>query len=177
MASFELSAFEVVQDIAIVAAIEIPRSGIIKTGFWINDPEQKIVWPPTQDEIGHQDYLWQNTCFELFIGVKEQDYYREINLAPTAWQAYAFEEYRFPEDLPPQPAQDIALLELQRTPFGLTAVIDINAFLHAEQLKMSHLFLGLTAVITTAQKQHFFAMQHSSPQADFHNKRDWLYQL
>ena len=45
------------------------------------------------------------------------------------------------------------------------------------KLKWSDLYLGLTAVFNTTQGMHYFAMQHSSPQADFHNKRDWLHHL
>jgi len=35
----------------------------------------------------------------------------------------------------------------------------------------------LSAVLKTSQEVHYFAMQHSSPQPDFHNKRDWLHQF
>jgi hypothetical protein len=44
------------------------------------------------------------------------------------------------------------------------------------KLKWSDLYLGLSAVLNTT-RYHYFAMQHSSPQADFHNKRDWLHQF
>ncbi len=105
-----------------------------------------------------------------------EDYYREINLSPSqAWQAYQFEEYRYPENMPPVAAYDIELNQLKRTHYGLNVSIDLSEFMLANKLKWSDLFLGLSAVLNTTQGQHFFAMQHSGQQADFHNKRDWLH--
>ncbi len=125
-----------------------------------------------------QDFLWENTCFEVFIGVKGEDYYREINLSPSqAWQAYQFEEYRYPEDMPPQVAYDIELNQLKRTHYGLNVSIDLTEFMLQHKLKWADLYLGLSAVLNTSQGQQFYAMQHSGQQADFHNKRDWLHQF
>ena len=178
MASFELSAFQPTRDLSIVAAIESPASGIIQLGFWLNDPMQQIIW--TDKVAGHPrlDFLWEHTCFELFIGIRDQDQYIEVNLSPSgAWQSYHFEEYRYPETMPPPLNSKIELVELKRTGFGLTATIDINLFLHHHKIAMKDLFVGISAVIQTTAKTHYFAMQHSSPEADFHNKRDWLHQF
>lgn len=178
MASFELSAFQPTRDLSIVAAVESPASGIIQLGFWLNDPMQQIIWADKVAGHPRRDYLWEQTCFELFIGIKDQDQYIEINLAPSgAWQSYHFEEYRYPETTPPPINSKIELVELKRTGFGLTATIDINLFLHHHKIAMKDLFIGISAVIVTATKTHYFAMQHSSPEADFHNKRDWLHQF
>ena len=177
MASFDLLAFKPTRDIQIVSAIEAPSVGVIQLGFWINDPNQSIIWNLPAAGHPRRDFLWERTCFELFIGVKDEDFYREINLSDSGeWQAYQFEEYRYPEHMPPLAAYDIELIGLQRTKFGLTASVDINPFLHQHDLKMKDTYFGLSAVIATPDQQHLFAMQHSSPQADFHNKRDWLYQ-
>lgn len=177
MASFDLVAFEPIRDIQLVGALEAPSVGIIKLGFWVSDPNQSIVWNLPAAGHPRRDFLWEKTCFEVFIGVKDEDFYREINLSDSGeWQAYQFEEYRYPEFIPPLPAQDIELIDLQRTKFGVTATIDLNPFLHQHQVKIKDVYLGLSAVLATKTNTHFFAMQHSSPHADFHNKRDWLYQ-
>lgn len=178
MASYELSAFDRFSAITLVGAIEQQVPAAVNVGFWLRDPNQWLLYPEPVAAHSRQDYLWQHTCYEIFIGVKGQDYYREVNLSPSqAWQAYQFEEYRFPEDMPPLPADDIALNHLQRTHYGLNVSLDLSQFMRQNQLKWSDLYLGLTAVLETTQGMHYFAMQHSSPQADFHNKRDWLHQL
>ena len=177
MASYELSAFDRrFQAISVVSAIEQVSPFTLNVGFWIRDPNQWIEWPALVAAHPRQDFLWENTCFEIFIGVKHEDFYREINLSPSqAWQVYQFEEYRYPEEMPPLAAYDIELNQLKRTHYGLNVSLDLTEFMLKYKLKWSDLFIGLTAVLKTAQGEQFYAMQHSSPNADFHNKRDWLH--
>ena len=179
MASYELNAFDRrMQAISLVGAIEQQSPYNLNVGFWLRDPNQLILWPELVAAHPRQDFLWEDTCFEIFIGVKNQDFYREINLSPSqAWQAYHFEEYRYPEEIPPCPAYDIELNQLKRTHYGLNVSLDFSEFMLKHQLKWHDLYLGLSAVLKTSQGTHYFAMQHSSPEADFHNKRDWLHQF
>lgn len=179
MASYELTTCDQpLQSIALVAAIEQQSPNLINLGFWLTDPLQCVEWP--QPVTGHprQNFLWEQSCYEIFIGVKDQDMYREINLSPShAWQAYQFEEYRYPEQIPPLAATDIELIQLKKTHYGLNATLDLSQFMHEQKLNWSEIYVGLTAVLKTSQKTYYFAMQHSGPQADFHNKRDWLHQF
>ncbi|KGT48470.1 MULTISPECIES: DOMON-like domain-containing protein [Acinetobacter] len=177
MASYELNAFDRrFQAISLVGAIEQQSPFILNVGYWLRDPNQYVLWPDLVAAHPRQDYLWEQTCFEIFIGVRDEDFYREINLSPSqAWQAYQFEEYRYPEDMPPQPAYDIDLVQLKRTHYGMNVSLDLTDFMNQHKLKWSDLFIGLSAVLKTSQGEHYYAMQHSSSQADFHNKRDWLH--
>jgi hypothetical protein len=176
MASYELNAFDRFYDVSLVGAIEQVTPFTINVGYWLRDPNQLIEYPEIVASNPRQDFLWEQTCFEIFIGVKGEDYYREINLSPSqAWQSYQFEEYRYPEDMPPQVAYDIELNQLKRTHYGLNVSLDLTEFMVTHKLKWDDLFIGLSAVLKTAKGTHFYAMQHSSPNADFHNKRDWLH--
>ena len=177
MASYELSAFDRrFQSISLVAAIEQQSPYSLNVGYWLRDPNQFIQWPELVQDYPRQDFLWEHTCFEIFIGVQGEDFYREINLSPSqAWQVYQFEEYRYPEDMPPPAAYDIELNQLKRTHYGLNVSLDLTEFMVEHKLKWADLFIGLTAVLKTSQGDQYFAMQHSSPEADFHNKRDWLH--
>ena len=111
MASYELNAFDKrFQAISLVGAIEQQSPYTLNVGYWLRDPNQFIQWPDMVASHPRLDYLWQDTCYEIFIGVKDEDFYREINLSPSqAWQAYDFEEYRYPEDMPPKAAYDIEI--------------------------------------------------------------------
>ena len=41
------------------------------------------------------DGLWQHTCFEAFIGIKDSSAYYEFNFSPSSeWAAYQFRAYR-----------------------------------------------------------------------------------
>ncbi|WP_445115240.1 DOMON-like domain-containing protein [Acinetobacter sp. WZC-1] len=184
MASYELHAFDrAPPSISVVAAVEQQSPFTLNAGYWIRDPDQLIQYPDSIAGHPRRDYLWQQTCFEIFVGVQHQDFYREINLSPSqAWQVYQFEEYRYPEDMPPRTAHDIALNQLQRTHYGLNVSLDLTDFMTENNLKWADLFFGLSAVINItdrqhADQQHHYAIQHSSPTADFHNKRDWLHRF
>ncbi|AMW79464.1 hypothetical protein AMD27_11600 [Acinetobacter sp. TGL-Y2] len=177
MASYELSDFDRrFQSISVVGAVEQQGLTSLNVGFWVRDPNQMIIYPDLIAHNPRQDFLWQDTCFEIFIGVRGEDFYREINLSPSeAWQAYQFEEYRYPEDMPPQAAFDIGINQLKKTHYGLNVSVDLSAFMMNHKLKWSDMFLGLSAVFKTENADRYYAMQHSSPSADFHNKRDWLH--
>lgn len=179
MASYELVAFDrKFRAVSIVSALEQQANNILNLGFWLNDPEQQVCWPTLVTAHPRQDFLWKDTCFEVFLGVQGRDDYREINLSGSqAWQAYQFEEYRYPEQSPPPVAHDIDLVSLSKTHYGLSAKIDLSVWLDAENIRWNELYLGLSAVISTAQGQHYFAMQHSASEADFHNKHDWLHRF
>ncbi len=111
-----------------------------------------------------QDFLWEQTCFEIFIGVQGEDFYREINLSPSqAWQAYAFEEYRYPEQMPPVAAYDIELNQLKRTHYGLNVSLDLTKFMLKHKLKWTDLFIGLTAVLKTSQRRAFLCHATQQP--------------
>lgn len=178
MASYELTAFDQrCSAISLVTAIDQQAPYTLHIGYWVTDPQRQIIWP-TATQISQQHYLWEHTCFEVYIGVRQQDYYREINLSPSlAWQQYQFEEYRYPEQIPPEVSNDIRLLQLKRTHYGMNVSLDLSEFMLNHQLSWPDLFVATTAVIETPQGLEYFAMQHSGTAADFHNKRHWLHQL
>ena len=179
MASYELSAFDRrFQSISLVGAIEQQGPYTLNVGYWLRDPNQLMQWPELVNENPRQDFLWEQTCYEIFIGVHGEDFYREINLSPSqAWQVYQFEEYRYLEYIAPQAATDIVHNYHKRTHYGLSVSLDLTEFMLKHKLQWANLFLSLSAVLKTSQGNQYYAMQHSSPNADFHNKRDWLHQF
>lgn len=193
MASYELDSFVPNRNIRIVVAAETLLPASVRLVFLVIDPGQQIVWPTTQQieqshdntaqsfEMGYarRDYLWQHTCFELFVGIKNKTAYREINLSPAqAWNCYQFEQYRQPAQMPPVPAQDIQLLELKAQPQKLEAILDLQQFLQTNECQWDDLVFGLTSVVKLKNNSElYFALSHSTDQPDFHCKRDWTASL
>lgn len=193
MPSYELESFAPNRSIRLVAATELLPPFSMRVLFWLIDPEQQVVWPESvegttavlspnvEDDLGYAryDYLWQQTCLELFIGIKGQSGYREINLSPAeVWNCYQFDDYRQPEQTPPVMATDIQLLEIQAHPQKLHAVVNFQQLLQEYDCRISDLNIGVSAVLKLKnEKTLFFSLQHSGKQADFHCKKDWTAQL
>ena len=141
--------------------------------FELIDPQHELIWQP-QSGMTRQDYLWENTCFEAFIGSPDHRNYFELNLSPTrAWNLYRFTDYRTPNIMPPLPVHEPALIKFDVTHNTISAEIDLVAL----ELADMEIKLGLTAVIKTADSLHYFAIQHPVLHADFHDSQGWTIRL
>ena len=122
------------------------------------------------------DYLWQQTCFEAFIGAEGQKGYLEFNLSPSSeWAIYAFEDHRRgmrnPE-LKNEPAITVVRDEKQ---VRLTAIIDLTGL---PDMDSNQLELAATAVIEEQNgRKSLWALAHPSGNPDFHNRDCFVHQL
>ena len=146
--------------------------------YQLNDPQQQIIWPHmhTQLEPTRQDYLWQSTCFELFVQAVGSSEYLELNLSPAQlWNAYRFNDYRSPAQMPPRRDDRLKVLSLEVDTHTrqLVAVVDLSECFVAGQA----LRVGLTCVLKDQAGQcSYWALQHGG-QPDFHRASDWLVQV
>lgn len=192
MPSYELESYSPCHAVRVVAATELLLPASIKLIFLVMDPENQVAWPesksiPTQNVVSEQqwgllkraDYLWQHTCFELFVGIKDQPDYREINLSPAqAWQCYQFEDYRQPDQMPPLAANDIELIDFAASTGKLQATLNLQGFIEKQDCYLEDLKLGISSVIQLKSgKEHYFALQHTGDIADFHRQADWTIRL
>lgn len=136
--------------------------------FEIRGDVKNILWP-TSPAKGRHHELWKQTCFELFTSesLTPESPYFEVNVAPTgAWNIYEFSSYR--QGM--KESQNYKILDIS------SEVSDNQALLEF-RLEMDHTlpkFIGLTCVIQTQDgDSQYWALQHSSPKADFHDKKTW----
>jgi len=55
----------------------------------------ELVIPASADIPARKNHLWEKTCFELFLAVKNSPQYWEFNLSPAGhWNVYRFGAYR-----------------------------------------------------------------------------------
>jgi len=144
--------------------------------YQLNDPQQQIIWPDTQAVLMRQDYLWESTCFELFVQAVGSSEYLELNLSPARlWNAYRFDEYRSPAQMPPRRDDRLKVLSLEVDTHTrqLLAVIDLSdCFVAGQALRV-----GLTCVLKDQAGQcSYWALQHGG-EPDFHRASDWLIQV
>ncbi len=129
--------------------------------------------PPTR-----RNGLWQATCFEFFLGVKNSPRYWEFNLSPAGpWNVYRFAAYR-------QGRQEEAAFaslpgRVRRRPdlWELALELDL-AFLFSIVRPDQALEVGISAVIQLRDGElTYWALTHRGPQADFHRRDGFIIQL
>lgn len=150
---------------------EFTRSGRELTfRYSLQDPKAEVLDGLRPSPVGgwtRANELWKTTCFEAFWGMPGESKYWELNLSPSkqAWNLYVFKGYREPQ--PPSPAFDCELVKVEMTPTTLEATLK-------SALNLKTMELSLTAIIRTLSGVNYFALKHSSPQADFHSRDSFI---
>jgi hypothetical protein len=119
--------------------------------------------------------LWEETCFEFFLGVKDSPGYWEFNLSPAGhWNVYRFAGYR--QGMAEETALTSLPLSVQRRPdsLAISLELDVGRIVAADQ----PLQVGITAVIKLAGGGlTYWALTHPGPQADFHRRDGFAVEL
>ena len=119
--------------------------------------------------------LWEETCFEFFLGVKDAPGYWEFNLSPAGhWNVYRFAGYR------QGMAEETGLTSLplsvrcRADSLEVALELDVGRIVSANQ----PLVVGIAAVIKLAGNGlTYWALTHPGPQADFHRRDSFLVEL
>lgn len=127
------------------------------------------------------DFLWQQDCFECFIGHMDEPAYLEIN-ANTAgeFNSYQFDDYRTPDVMPPvaNHAYDVQSFVYQDEVafcFGFE-VANFKATKTATSIDVARLKINPTVIlypmIDGQAVPIYYAYQHAIP-PDFHQRSAW----
>ena len=120
-----------------------------------------------------QDNLWEHTCFEFFLGLKDSTTYWEFNLAPAKhWNVFRFANYR--QNIAEEMAFDTLPFEvsLQNDTLLLNLEISLDKIISESDLEV-----GITAVIEDKQQLSYWALTHPAEEADFHHRDSFAIQL
>ena len=119
--------------------------------------------------------LWEETCFEFFLGVKDAPQYWEFNLSPAGhWNVYRFTGYR------QGMAEETALTSLPLSVRRRSDSLEVSLELDVERIVAADqpLTVGIAAVIKLAGGGlTYWALTHPGPQADFHRRDSFLVEL
>jgi hypothetical protein len=116
--------------------------------------------------------LWRHTCCEVFVQGEDAPAYREFNFSPsTAWQAYAFSDYRQGGPLATAQAPSIEP--------GDENGLSLSVLLPAANLPPGRcLRLALTAVVEAADGGlSYWALRHAPGRPDFHHPAGFILEL
>jgi hypothetical protein len=119
--------------------------------------------------------LWEETCCEFFLGVKDAPGYWEFNLSPAGhWNVYRFDGYR------QGMAEEAVLTSLpvsvrrRSDSLELGLELDVGGIVAADQ----PLMVGIAAVIRLAGGGlTYWALTHPGPAADFHRRDSFVAEL
>lgn len=174
---FSLTSFPsdcVLNDLMISGCIE-RHSTILNISFLLAGPLSEIVIPSAADIPARKNALWEETCFELFLGLEGSEQYLEFNLSPARhWNVYHFNSYR--NGMLEEPAFTLLPFSVVRQAEALELFLklDLDNIFRADQ----PLKVGISAVIKSVNgKTTYWALTHSGPQPDFHRKDSFIMEL
>lgn len=158
---------------SLTATVETGADGGLRLGYRLRaNPADLLI--PLPAPARHADFLWQHTCFEVFIAVEGEPGYREFNFSPSgAWAMYAFSSYRTRLE-PTVSARGVPsiLSGWAQGEFRLTALISTADL--PPRRDGAALEIGLCAVIEEADgRLSYWALRHHPDKPDFH-ARDGL---
>ena len=144
------------------------RGGVLTITYVLNGSVEHLRIPPYRSNL-RVDGLWEHTCFEAFIGVKDDAEYYEFNFSPSGeWAAYGFRDYR--DGKPINVDGHEPKITVQRD----AEKLELSAVIHVDCLPGFgpdvYLWLGLSAVIEDLHGSlSYWALKHPSGKPDFHH--------
>ena len=178
--SFSLKPFPsagLLPDLKITGSVE-RQSNSLSISYSLSGLLEELILPVPAEMPLRKNRLWEETCFELFLGVKGSERYWEFNLSSAGhWNVYCFTSYR--QDMQGEPAFTSLQISVQRRSNSLllSMTFELDKVIPPEQVEET-LQVGISAVIkTTDGKTTYWALAHSGPQADFHHRDGFIIEL
>jgi hypothetical protein len=135
----------------------------------------QIVLPAPSDAPQREDSLWEETCFEFFLGIKNTPSYWEFNLSPAGhWNIYRFNDYRQGMEEESAYAELPFTTETDSDAFSLSLKLDLDEIIPIGRV----LDVGISVVTQLKDdKITHWALKHSSTKADFHQRESFTIKL
>ena len=151
------------------------RAAALSVNYRLHGPLAEVVLPPSPEPPVRKTALWEETCFEFFLGTNNSDRYWEFNLSPAGhWNVYRFTTYR--QGMREEPAFMSLPFHVRFLPdaLRLSLKIDLERIIPAGQA----LEVAVGSVVKTVDgKTTYWALTHPGPHADFHRRDGFLITL
>jgi hypothetical protein len=119
--------------------------------------------------------LWEHTCFEFFIGIKNSPCYWEFNLSPGGdWNVYSFDGYR--QGMQEEVAFSTFPFSIHHSSdcFAIALDFDLGKIIPTEQI----LDIAIASVIKSKNSRvSYWALTHCAEEADFHQRSSFILDL
>lgn len=160
----------------LTASARVAGAGKLAVRFVLEADMSQIVLPRTRTP-GRADELWRHTCFEVFVGLPENEAYCELNFSPSGeWAIYGFVGYR--RGMAPIEVRRPPRIAMRPTPRGMV----LEAVTYLEELPGpkpgSTLRAGVAAVIEEKDERlTYWALTHPAALPDFHHRLGFVLQV
>ncbi|PMB50992.1 hypothetical protein CEN40_00315 [Fischerella thermalis CCMEE 5205] len=136
---------------------------------------EEIAIAPLSDTPQRKHELWEDTCFEFFLGIKNSQQYWEFNFSPAGhWNIYRFDGYR--QGMQEETAFITLpfIVQHQSDTLMLALDMDLSGIISEEQ----RLEVAITTVIKYRDGEvSYWALTHQGKEADFHLRDSFMIEL
>ncbi|MBD2120805.1 DOMON-like domain-containing protein [Trichocoleus sp. FACHB-262] len=148
------------------------RAQTLHIRYVLSGDLSKIAIAAPSDSPTRKHELWQETCFELFLGLQDSDRYWEFNLSPSGdWNVYRFDGYR--QGMQEETAFTVLPSAVETQPEAHTLSLELNLAAIASDEKP--LDVAITAVVKTKDSEvTYWALAHTGSEADFHRRDSFV---
>jgi hypothetical protein len=135
----------------------------------------EVIIAALSDTPTRKHELWQETCFEFFLGIQNSERYWEFNLSPPGhWNVYRFDGYR--QGMQEETAYTTLRFSVESKAdcLAIALDIDLDKIVSADQA----LDVAITTVIKhTDGEVSYWALTHRGTEADFHLRDSFIIEL
>jgi hypothetical protein len=150
------------------------RANVLHISYSLLGDLSQVKIPKAAKEATRQRELWEDTCFEFFLGVKNDKEYWEFNLSPAGhWNVYRFDDYR--QGMKEETAFTAMPFSVQVEPDALSLSLKLN--LGAIFIPTQAIEVGISAVVNQQGKLSYWSLKHPAKEADFHRREAFLIKL
>lgn len=161
-------------DLKITGSISY-ASPILSICYEVRGPLAELVIPASGEAPARERGLWEETCFEFFLAIRNAPPYWEFNLSPAGhWNVYRFTKYR--EGMEEEAAFASLPLRVDTQPDRLTLTLEcpLDQLIAPDQ----PLDAAISAVIRhTNGHATYWALTHPGSQPDFHHRDSLIIEL
>lgn len=151
------------------------HSNSLRINYEVVGKLSDIILPQKSKMPTRKNNLWEDTCFEFFIAIRDLPQYWEFNLSSSGnWNIYSFEGYREGRK------EELTFTSLpfeirnKQESFKLDLECDVNKIIHEDQ----PIEIAISSVIKHKTGElSYWALTHCEPAADFHSRDSFVLQL
>ena len=135
----------------------------------------QLIIPEATDKPTRQYDLWEHTCFEFFLRLKNSTKYWEFNLSSAGhWNVFRFPDYR--QDI----AEEMAFASLPFEVIQQADLLQLDLEVNLDKIIAGDrkLEVAITTVVEDKAGQlSYWALTHPGTEADFHHRDSFIIDL